>query len=149
MPKSGLPADCRDAGKADWRRIRVKALWKSKNIWGTVFHHVPDISDIPEVPLCDGIWKNVFAAAGGRALFSDGEMLLDGNLSQKNIQCSNKKKTTPLQKIEYICREGVNEYKTTFAIFGFQYAEVQTDIAISAEDFTAIAAECLLSQTLL
>ena len=65
MPEGGLPADCRDAGKADWRRIRVKALWKSKNIWGTVFHHVPDISDIPEVPLCDGIWKNVFAAAGG------------------------------------------------------------------------------------
>lgn len=77
-----------------------------------------------------------------------GEMLdKNGNLTQKNIQCSSKKKTTPLQKIKYICKEGVNEYKTKFAIFGFQYAEVDTNIEVSADDFTAYAVYSDMEQT--
>ena len=47
-----------------------------------------------------------------------------GEFTQKNIQCSNKKITTPLQQVDYTCREGENDYKTTFAIFGFQYIMV-------------------------
>ena len=89
----------------------------------------------------------VTAKAGQKITLRFGEMLLDGNLSQKNIQCSNKKKTTPLQKIEYICKDGINEYKTTFAIFGFQYAELETDIAINAENFTAIAVYSDMEET--
>lgn len=68
------------------------------------------------------------------------EMLdADGNLTQKNIQLSNKKMTTPLQKIEYTCGEGQNDYKTTFAIFGFQYAEVDTNVELDPENIEAIA----------
>ncbi len=89
----------------------------------------------------------ITAKAGQKITLRFGEMLLDGNLSQKNIQCSNKKKTTPLQKVEYICKEGVNAYKTTFSIFGFQYAEVETDIEINAEDFTAIAVYSDMEET--
>ena len=76
-----------------------------------------------------------------------GELLADGEVSLKNIQLSNKKKTTPLQRIEYTCKDSVNEYKTQFAIFGFQYAEIDTDIEISADDFTAIAVYSDIEET--
>ncbi|BFJ86789.1 hypothetical protein Ruko_32060 [Ruthenibacterium sp. TH_2024_36131] len=45
----------------------------------------------------------------------------------------------PLQQVDYTCREGENDYKTTFSIFGFQYILVETDVPFRAEDFTAIA----------
>lgn len=80
------------------------------------------------------------AKAGQKLKLRFGELLdKDGEFTQKNIQCSNKKKTTPLQQVEYICKDGRNDYKTTFAIFGFQYVLVESDIAIDPADFTAIA----------
>ncbi|MBQ9507222.1 MAG: family 78 glycoside hydrolase catalytic domain, partial [Clostridia bacterium] len=79
------------------------------------------------------------ARAGQKLVFRFGEMLKEGELYQKNIQLSMGKKTTPLQKIEYFCKEGVNEYKTKFAVFGFQYAEIDSDVEITAENVTAIA----------
>ena len=63
----------------------------------------------------------------------------DGEFTQKNIQCSSKRKTTPLQRVIYTCKEGVNEYKTRFAVFGFQYILVETDVPFTSDDFTAIA----------
>ncbi|MBR1780355.1 MAG: family 78 glycoside hydrolase catalytic domain, partial [Oscillospiraceae bacterium] len=90
----------------------------------------------------------VSAQQGQRMLWRFGEMLDEnGDLTLKNIQLSTKKRTTPLQQIEYICREGVNEYKTTFAVFGFQYAEVETDVALNPEDISAIAVYSDLEQT--
>lgn len=62
-----------------------------------------------------------------------------GEFTQKNIQISTKKRTTPLQQIEYVCKDGVNIYKTKFAIFGFQYMLVESDADWSPEDFVAIA----------
>ena len=56
-----------------------------------------------------------------------GELLgNDGELSQKNIQCISKKKITPLQEVLYVCKDGLNSYTTRFAIFGFQYVEIET-----------------------
>lgn len=82
----------------------------------------------------------VKAKAGQRIFLRFGEMLDEnGEFTQKNIQCSNKKKTTPLQQIEYICKEGENHYKTTFAIFGFQLMQIETDVPYKETDFTAIA----------
>lgn len=82
----------------------------------------------------------VKARAGQKIFLRFGEMLdKTGEFTQKNIQCSNKKITTPLQQVDYTCREGENDYKTTFAIFGFQYILVETDVPFRAEDFTAIA----------
>lgn len=69
------------------------------------------------------------ANAGQKLTFRFGELLdEEGNLTLKNIQCISKEKASPLQQIIYTCREGWNDYKTTFAVFGFQYAEVDTDI---------------------
>lgn len=88
------------------------------------------------------------ARAGQRLKLRFGELLdKDGEFTQKNIQCSNKKKTTPLQQVEYICKDGRNDYKTTFAIFGFQYVLVESDFAIDPADFTAIAVYSDLERT--
>lgn len=89
----------------------------------------------------------IAAKAGQKIILRFGEMLDGGELTQKNIQCSNKRKTTPLQKIEYTCKEGINDYKTKFAIFGFRYMEIDTDIKLTAEDFTAIAVYTQMEET--
>lgn len=82
----------------------------------------------------------VNAHEGQEIFLRFGEMLDDaGEFTQKNIQCSNKKKTSPLQQVRYICKEGINHYKTTFAIFGFQLMQIETDVSYKPEDFTAIA----------
>lgn len=82
------------------------------------------------------------AKKGQKIKLRFGEMFDEnGEFTQKNFQCANKKRTkvTPLQQIEYYCKDGLNEYKTKFAIFGFQYVLVETDIDWTKEDFTAIA----------
>ena len=80
------------------------------------------------------------AEKGQRVFLRMGEMLgSDGEFTQKNIQLSRKNKTTPLQQVEYICKDGRNDYRTTFAVFGFQYALIETDVEFRPEDFTTIA----------
>ena len=82
----------------------------------------------------------IHANEGQKLFFRFGELLdAEGNLTLKNIQCVSKEKSSPLQQIIYTCREGLNEYKTTFAVFGFQYAEVETDIELQPENVTAVA----------
>ncbi len=88
------------------------------------------------------------ARIGQRIFLRFGEMLdKDGEFTQKNIQVSRKGYTSPLQQIDYTCSEGRNEYKTTFAVFGFQYVLVETEVPFAPEDFTAIAVYSDLEQT--
>lgn len=93
----------------------------------------------------------VRAKAGQKLTLRFGETFdREGEFTQKNIQCSNKKRTkvTPLQQVVYTCREGLNTYKTKFAIFGFQYVLAEGDADWKAEDFTAIAVYSDLEETL-
>ncbi len=88
------------------------------------------------------------AKKGQRMIWRFGEMLdKDGNLTQKNIQLTSGKHTTPLQKIDYTCREGLNEYRTTFAVFGFRYAEVETDVELEADKIESVAVYSDLERT--
>ena len=83
---------------------------------------------------------SLMAKAGQVVKLRFGELLDEnGEFTQKNIQCSSKRITTPLQQVTYTCKEGENHYKTSFAIFGFQYVLVETEVPVSAGDFTAIA----------
>lgn len=92
----------------------------------------------------------VKAKAGDKITLCFGETLdKSGEFTQKNIQCATKKRATPLQKIEYICKEGVNTYKTKFAIFGYQYALIETNVPFRSEDFTAIAVYSDMEETLI
>ncbi len=90
----------------------------------------------------------ILAKAGQRVFLWFGEMLdRQGEFTQKNIQCRSKHVTTPLQQVDYTCKEGVNHYKTRFAVFGFRYALLETDAEWKPEDFTAIAVYSDLEQT--
>ena len=91
---------------------------------------------------------HVQAKQGQKIRIRLGELLdTDGNLTLKNIQCTKKDYATPLQQIEYTCKEGENDYKTTFAVFGFQYAEVETDVEMNEDHVTAIAVYSDMEQT--
>ena len=93
----------------------------------------------------------VTAKKGQKIKLRFGEMFDEnGEFTQKNFQCANKKRTkvTPLQKIEYYCKDGRNEYKTKFAIFGFQYVLIETDVEWKNEDFTAVAVYSDMEETL-
>ena len=91
---------------------------------------------------------HITAGEGEKLFLRFGELLDEnGEFTQKNIQCSNKKITTPLQQIKYICKEGVNAYKTTFAIFGFQYVLLEAQMPVSPDDFTAIAVYSDMEET--
>ena len=82
----------------------------------------------------------VTAHAGETIKLRFGELLDEnGEFTQKNIQLSRKDFITPRQEVVYTCKEGENRYKTSFAIFGFQYVLVETDAAFQPEDFTAVA----------
>lgn len=88
------------------------------------------------------------AKAGQKIKLRFGEMFdKDGEFTQKNIQLSTKKRTTPMQQIDYVFKDGINEYKTKFAIFGFQYALVEGDAEWKPEDFTAIAVYSDMEET--
>ncbi len=90
----------------------------------------------------------VNARVGSRMVWRFGEMLdQDGNLTLDNIQCKTKKKVSPLQTLDLTLGEGVNEYKTTFAVFGFQYAEVETDLALDPDEIEAIAVYSDMEET--
>lgn len=91
------------------------------------------------------------AKRGQKIKLRFGEMFDEnGEFTQKNFQCANKKRTkvTPLQQIEYFCKDGLNEYKTKFAIFGFQYVLIESDAEWKKEDFTAIAVYSDMEETL-
>ena len=79
------------------------------------------------------------ARDGQRVLMRFGEILDErGEFTQTNIQVT-KPKVTPLQQVAFICRDGVNDYKTRFAVFGFRYVLVETEVAWKPDDFKAIA----------
>ena len=89
----------------------------------------------------------VQAHAGQKITLRFGEMLkADGEFTQENFQLSMGKKTTPLQQVIYTCKEGLNQYKTTFAVFGFQYVLVETDLEVDPQAFEAIAVYSDLEQ---
>ena len=91
----------------------------------------------------------VNAKAGEVLHLRFGELIdKDGELTLKNIQCTNGKVTSPLQEVHYTAKNGINHYKTKFAIFGFQYVEVVGNIEWNADDFTAIAVYSDMEETL-
>ena len=90
----------------------------------------------------------VQAKKGQRIRIRCGELLDDaGNLTLSNIQCARKDFATPLQAIDYTCAEGENHFKMTFSVFGFQYAEVESEVEINPENITAIAVYSDMAQT--
>jgi alpha-L-rhamnosidase len=83
----------------------------------------------------------VTANAGRKIILWHGETLDEnGNFTQSNFEPGDRNKNGGIpQKIEYTCKDGLNVYKPSFAIHGFRYAKVETDIDLTDAQFTAIA----------
>ena len=91
---------------------------------------------------------SVDAKEGQHMLWRFGELLDgNGNLTLKNIQLGKGDRVTPKQQIDYTCREGRNDYKTAFAVFGFRYAEVDTDVELDPQRISSVAVYSDLVET--
>ena len=103
-----------------------------------------------------------FTLIGGEVLDGDGHVNLRGAQETKPAKgwtqaslikklltdkVSGKVAFTPLQQISFACSGGVDHYKTSFAVFGFRYAEIVGDIDIAPSDITAIAVYSGMEQT--
>ena len=72
----------------------------------------------------------------------------NGNFTQANFNPGDRNKNGGIpQKITYICKDGLNEYRPDFTIFGFRYAKIETDADLSEAEFTAIAVYSQMEQT--
>ena len=88
------------------------------------------------------------AHAGQRVHITLGEMIgQDGEFTLKNVQCTFKGKQSPLQEIDYICKEGKNDYAPKFFYGGFRLALIETDVPFELKDFTAIAVYSAFEET--
>ena len=91
---------------------------------------------------------STYAHAGDRIHIFMGEMLDENDdVTLKNVQCIRKGKKTPLQEITFICREGLNEYKTKFFYGGFKYATIETNADIDFNNFKQVAICSELEET--
>ena len=91
----------------------------------------------------------VTANAGQKIILWHGETLDEnGNFTQKNFEPGDRNKNGGIpQKTEYTCKDGLNVYKPSFAIYGFRYAKVETDIDLTDAQFAAIAVYSRMPQT--
>lgn len=82
----------------------------------------------------------IMAHEGQSIRMTHGEYIgSDKEFSDSNLQTIGRKTGELHQVVEYICREGLNEYCPALCIFGFQYVLVETDIDIDGSEFTAHA----------
>ncbi|WP_339315012.1 family 78 glycoside hydrolase catalytic domain [Paenibacillus sp. FSL R10-2734] len=70
-------------------------------------------------------------------------LLITGNSSEIKDELV----PTPKQEIEFICSGNTDNYKMAFSVFGFQYAEIETEVQFDASQFSAIAVYSDLEQT--
>ena len=91
----------------------------------------------------------VTAKAGQKITLWHGETLDEnGNFTQSNFDPGERNKNGGIpQRIDYICKDGLNVYKPHFAIFGFRYAKVETDIDLTDAQFMSIAVYSQMEQT--
>ncbi len=71
----------------------------------------------------------------------------NGNFTTENFQDRKRHKEGGIrQQVVYICKEGVNHYKSRFTIWGFRYAKVETDVDLTDAAFTSIAVYSQMEQ---
>lgn len=91
----------------------------------------------------------VDAKEGQTLIMTHGESLDEnGNFTNENFQDRKRHKEGEIkQRVELICRNGRNHYKSKFTIWGFRYAKIETDIDLSTATFTSIAVYSNMEQT--
>lgn len=91
----------------------------------------------------------VRAHEGDVIVMTHGETLDEnGNFTAENFQDRERhQEGGTAQRVTYICKEGVNHYKSRFTIWGFRYAKVETQIDLTDAAFTSIAVYSRMEQT--
>ena len=88
------------------------------------------------------------ARAGQTIKMTHGEYIgADGEFSDSNLQTVGRKSGELHQMVEYICKDGLNEYTPSLCVFGFQYVLIETDLPIDGSEFTAHAVYSDMAQT--
>lgn len=117
--------------------IREREKFTGKLLWTPNGERVLDFGQ----NLAGYLEFHLNAHAGDTITLTCGETLDEnGNFTQENFQDRQRhKEGGTRQQVVYACREGQNQYKTKFSIWGFRYAKVETDIDLTGASFTAIA----------
>jgi len=77
-----------------------------------------------------------------------GEMLdEDNDVTLKNVQYVKKGKATPLQTIHFICKDGINSYKSKFFYAGFKFISIKSSVKFQEENIKQIAINSKLTPT--
>ena len=89
------------------------------------------------------------AKAGQKLTLIHGETLDEnGNFTISNFQPGDRNKSGGIkQEINYICKDGKNEYKPSFSMFGFRYAKIVTDIPLENIEIKSIAVYSDMKET--
>ena len=89
------------------------------------------------------------AKAGQKLTLVHGETLDEnGNFTISNFQPGDRNKSGGIkQEINYICKDGKNEYKPSFSMFGFRYAKIITDIPLENIEIKSIAVYSDMKET--
>lgn len=86
------------------------------------------------------------AKKGEKIVLIHGETLDEnGNFTIENFQ--NPRNPVCYQKIEYICKNGLNTYHATKCFFGFRYVKVETSLDITGKEFIGVAVYSDMQQT--
>lgn len=161
--QQGESYDARKEEITDWHPVTVKAygyanlaaeesvpVIEQERFPGTVIH-TPNGETVIDFGqnLAGYTELRVNAKAGGKITLWHGETLdQNGNFTQLNFDPGDRNKNGGIpQKIEYICKDGLNVYHPSFCIFGFRYAKIETDISLDDAQFTAIAVYSEMPQT--
>lgn len=82
---------------------------------------------------------HINAHAGQTLRMTHGEFLdEDGEFSDENLKTIGRK-TELHQRIEYTCKDGINDYSPCLCFFGFRYVLIESDIELNGSEFLAHA----------
>lgn len=88
--------------------------------------------------------KNIQSVKPVREVGKLGEVFLAVGMGGK---LPGEKQMTPKQEILFTCSGGIDHYKTAFAVAGFRYALIETEIEVDPQAFEAIAVYSDMEQT--
>ena len=161
--EKGETYDARMEKIADWHGVTVKDLGFA-NLCGEAFAPILEqerfegkILTTPNGETVVDFGQNlagytelrVTARAGQRITLWHGETLDEnGNFTQKNFEPGDRNKNGGIpQRLDYICKDGLNIWKPRFSIFGFRYAKLETDVDLTDAAFASIAVYSEMPQT--
>ena len=161
--EKGETYDARMEKLADWHAVTVKDYGFS-NLCGEAFAPILEqerfegkLLTTPNGETVIDFGQNlagytelrVTAKAGQTITLRHGETLDEnGNFTQKNFEPGDRNKNGGIpQRLDYICKDGLNVWKPRFSIFGFRYAKIETDVDLTDASFTSIAVYSDMPQT--